>query len=95
MRCDYSTRLAASSDVEVQQAMAQSNFQGPVNCASRPRYIRGMDALTAGRNVHWGLVGIGERAENVGAQFRIWIRPGAGTEVELLVPGPVPTEAYA
>lgn len=57
----------------------------------------GMDAeaVTAGRNAHWGLVGMRERAENIGAQFRIWSRPGAGTEVEISVPGPVLTEAYA
>lgn len=58
---------------------------------------RGMDpeVVTAGRSAHWGLVGMRERAENIGAQFRIWSRLGAGTEVEISVPGPVLTKAYA
>ncbi len=37
-------------------------------------------------NGHWGLLGMRERAGNIGAQLRIWSRPGAGTEVEISVP---------
>ncbi|MBO9716139.1 MAG: hypothetical protein J7507_04860, partial [Pseudoxanthomonas sp.] len=50
---------------------------------------RGIDAQTlerGGRAGHWGLHGMRERAERVGAQLRIWSRPGAGTEVELRIP---------
>jgi signal transduction histidine kinase len=48
----------------------------------------GMDRemLDAGRNSHWGLVGMHERAKNIGAQLRIWSRKGAGTEVEISLP---------
>ena len=48
----------------------------------------GMDqeALRAGRTSHWGLLGMRERARNVGARLRIWSRRGAGTEVEITVP---------
>jgi signal transduction histidine kinase len=35
---------------------------------------------------HWGLRGMRERAENIGARFGIWSRPGAGTEVRVAVP---------
>jgi signal transduction histidine kinase/streptogramin lyase len=36
---------------------------------------------------HWGISGMRERAEKIGGQFKIWNRPGTGTEVELKVPG--------
>jgi len=45
--------------------------------------------LRAARNLHWGLVGMRERAANIGAKLRIWSRPGTGTEVEISVPNDV------
>jgi signal transduction histidine kinase len=45
--------------------------------------------LDAGRDGHWGLRGMRERAEQIGAQLDIWSETGAGTEVELRVPGSV------
>jgi signal transduction histidine kinase len=36
---------------------------------------------------HWGISGMRERSEKIGGQFRIWNRPGDGTEVELKVRG--------
>jgi signal transduction histidine kinase len=45
--------------------------------------------LDAGRDGHWGLRGMRERAEQIGAQIDIWSEAGAGTEVELRVPGSV------
>jgi signal transduction histidine kinase len=49
----------------------------------------GFDAkvVRAGRDPYWGLLGMRERAESMGAQLQIWSRPGAGTEVEVSVPG--------
>jgi signal transduction histidine kinase len=44
------------------------------------------EMFKSGRNSHWGLVGMHERAENIGAQLRIWSRKGAGTEVEISLP---------
>ena len=35
---------------------------------------------------HWGIAGMRERAERVGAQLRLVSQPGAGTTVEALVP---------
>lgn len=45
------------------------------------------EILRMGREGHWGLKGMHERAENIGARLKILSRPGAGTEVELSVPG--------
>ena len=39
-----------------------------------------------GRPGHFGLPGMRERAEQVGAVLRLWSREGAGTEVEIHVP---------
>jgi signal transduction histidine kinase len=47
------------------------------------------DVLQSGRQGHWGLSGMRERAERMGARLRLWSRAGAGTEVELSVPGHV------
>lgn len=41
----------------------------------------------SGRDNHWGLTGMRERANRISAKFELWSRPGAGTEVELTVPG--------
>jgi signal transduction histidine kinase len=45
--------------------------------------------LDAGRDRHWGLSGMRERAHEIGAQLDIWSEIGAGTEVELRIPGTV------
>jgi signal transduction histidine kinase len=45
--------------------------------------------LRSGREGHWGLSGMRERAERIGARFKVRSRAAAGTEVELTVPGHV------
>ena len=45
--------------------------------------------LNNGKAGHWGLSGMRERAEKIGARFRIWSKEGAGMEVELTIPGKV------
>jgi len=40
-----------------------------------------------GRPNHWGLQGMRERADKIGAQLKLWSRQATGTEVELIVPG--------
>jgi signal transduction histidine kinase/ligand-binding sensor domain-containing protein len=49
--------------------------------------------LQTGRPGHWGLVGMRERAERIGANFKVWSSPTAGTEVELSVPSHVAFQA--
>jgi len=44
------------------------------------------EAIQKESDSHWGLSGMRERAENIGAQFGIWSRTGAGTEVRIAVP---------
>jgi len=42
-----------------------------------------------GRDGHWGLSGMRERAERIGGTLRVLSRTGGGTEVELRVPSAV------
>jgi signal transduction histidine kinase len=44
------------------------------------------EAVQKQSDSHWGLSGMRERAENIGARFDIWSRTGAGTEVRVAVP---------
>jgi signal transduction histidine kinase/ligand-binding sensor domain-containing protein len=45
-----------------------------------------------GRAGHWGLPGVYERAEGIGAKLDIWSEAGAGTEVRLRVPAGIAYE---
>ncbi|HEL4845148.1 MULTISPECIES: sensor histidine kinase [Stenotrophomonas] len=45
----------------------------------------GIDDENAGHG-HWGLQGMRERAQRLGAELQLWTRPGLGTEVALAVP---------
>lgn len=49
---------------------------------------RGIDpnVLREGRDGHWGLSGMRERADRIGAHLRVMSRVSAGTEIELSVP---------
>jgi signal transduction histidine kinase len=56
---------------------------------------RGIDPelLQAGREGHWGLSNMRERAERIGAQLKVRSRAGTGTEVELSVPSAIAFQA--
>ena len=56
---------------------------------------RGIDphVLHSGRDGHWGLSGMRERSEGIGASLKLRSRIGAGTEVELTVPGLIAFES--
>jgi signal transduction histidine kinase len=51
----------------------------------------GIDAATLnkGREGHWGLFGMRERAQKIAGHVEIWSEHGAGTEIELKVPAKV------
>lgn len=56
---------------------------------------RGIDPKVVkdrGRAGHWGLRGIYERAEGIGARLDIWSEEGAGTEARLRVPAAIAYE---
>ena len=55
---------------------------------------RGIDpqVVHGGSDGHWGITGMRERAQRIGATLKIRSRADAGTEVELRVPGPVAFE---
>jgi len=47
---------------------------------------------TGGRAGHWGLRGVRERAQQIGARLHFWSEAGAGTEVEITVPSAIAYE---
>jgi signal transduction histidine kinase/ligand-binding sensor domain-containing protein len=51
--------------------------------------------LLSGRDGHWGLPGMRERAERIGAKLQVWSRPAAGTEVELSVPSHLAFQSHS
>jgi signal transduction histidine kinase len=56
---------------------------------------KGMDSkvlAAGGRAGHWGLPGVRERAQKLGARLDFWSEAGAGTEVQLTVPAAVAYE---
>jgi signal transduction histidine kinase len=51
--------------------------------------------LQTGREGHWGLSGMRERADRIGAQFHVMSSASAGTEIELSIPGSVAFQGQA
>jgi signal transduction histidine kinase len=52
---------------------------------------KGMDprVLQGNSSGHWGLRGVRERAERIGAKLDVWSEAGAGTEFQLTVPADI------
>jgi signal transduction histidine kinase len=83
-------RHSRASCIEVELEYAPKCFRMVVRddgCGIDPQ------VLHAGREGHWGLPGIRERAERVGARLRVWSRPAAGTEVALSIPNSIAFES--
>ncbi len=84
-------RHSRATKIEVEVDYSASNLRILVRdngCGIDPQVLR------AGREGHWGLPGMRERAEKVGAKFRVLSRAEAGTEVELTVPGQVAFQSH-
>ena len=83
-------RHSRASCIEVELEYAPKRFRIVVRddgCGIDPQVLR------AGREGHWGLPGMRERAERVGARLSVWSRAAAGTEVELSVPNSIAFES--
>jgi signal transduction histidine kinase/ligand-binding sensor domain-containing protein len=81
---------AQASNVEVEVEYASSYLRIMVRddgCGIDPQ------VLDAGRQGHWGLPGMRERSEGIGASLKLRSRIGAGTEVELIVPSTIAFES--
>jgi hypothetical protein len=83
-------RHSGASSVEVELAYTANWMRVLVRdngCGIKP------DVLRSGREGHWGLSGMRERAERIGAKFKVMSGPSSGTEVELSVPGNIVFQA--
>ena len=77
---------ARANDIEVQVEYANAFFRVLVSddgCGINPQI------LDAGREGHWSLPGMHERSQKIGATLKLRSRIGAGTEVELTIPGAI------
>ena len=77
---------AHATKIEVEVDYASRNFGVTVRdngCGIDP------EVLKSGREGHWGLAGMRERAEKIGGKLEVSSGIHAGTEVELSIPGPL------
>jgi signal transduction histidine kinase/ligand-binding sensor domain-containing protein len=77
---------AGASEIEVEIEFAARALRVLVRddgCGIDPEVLR------SGRDGHWGLSGMRERSEAMGARLKVWSRERAGTEIELSVPGAI------
>jgi signal transduction histidine kinase/ligand-binding sensor domain-containing protein len=82
-------RHSHGRDIEVELEYAPSHLRVLVRdngCGIDPQIAR------SGRDGHWGLSGMRERAERIGARFRVLSGASAGTEVEISIPGSIAYE---
>ena len=85
-----SFRHSGASRIEVELEYAASQLRVLVRddgCGIDPQVVQ------SGRDGHWGLSGMRERAERVGAKLKVLSQAGSGTEVELCVPGHIAFES--
>jgi len=82
-------RHSRATRVEVDLEYADSDLRMKVRdngCGVDPR------VLDAGREGHWGLAGMQERATKIGGLLKIYSNASAGTEVELSIPSSIALE---
>jgi ligand-binding sensor domain-containing protein/signal transduction histidine kinase len=76
-------RHSGAFAIEVEMVYSRSQFRLVVDddgCGIDPRMVQ----TGSGR---WGLPGMRERSEKIGARLRVWSRTEKGTRVELSIPG--------
>jgi signal transduction histidine kinase len=77
-------RHSGANNLEVELEYAANQMTVLVRddgCGIDPQVLR------SGRDGHWGLSGMRERAESIGASFRVLSAAAAGTQIELCIPG--------
>jgi len=82
-------RHSGAREIEVQIEYRPAELRVSVHdngCGINPQQLK------CARAGHWGLQGMRERADRIGARLRVWTRVALGTEVELCVPGSVAFE---
>jgi signal transduction histidine kinase len=87
-------RISREALVNAFQHAEASEIEVEIEFAARALRVlvrddgRGIDpeVLRAGREGHWGLSGMRERAERMGARLKVWSRERGGTEIEISVP---------
>jgi signal transduction histidine kinase len=87
-----SFRHSAASRIEVEVEYSTSQLRVVVRdngCGIEAQ------VLESGRAGHWGLSGMRERAERIGAKLKLLSRTGDGTELELRVPAHIAFESYS
>jgi len=75
---------AAAQSIEVEIHYDEKNFRIRIRDDGKgidPEILRG-----EGREGHYGLAGMQERAKLVGGKLKIWTEMDSGTEVELIIP---------
>jgi signal transduction histidine kinase len=76
---------AKNIEVEIGYGISQMRLRIRDDGRGMPDEVLG----SGNRSGHWGLPGMHERAARIGARLGVWSKPGAGTEVELLIPGSI------
>jgi len=75
---------AKSIEIELKYSSTQLRvFVRDDGCGIDPKLI------STGTDGHWGLVGMRERADRIGARFHVFSNATVGTEIELSVPSHV------
>ena len=85
-------RHAQASSIEVEIQYTANHLRISVRddgCGIDPHILH------TGREGHWGLPGMRERSEGIGAKLKLLSRTGAGTEVDLAVPGNIAYPQHA
>ena len=78
---------SGANSIELQIIYADNDFRVRVRDDGRGIDPGALEERS--RPGHWGITGMRERAQKIGAHFEIWSRHGAGTEIELKIPASV------
>jgi signal transduction histidine kinase len=85
-------RHSHAKNIEIEMRYSPNHLRVLVRddgCGIEPHIVK------SGREGHWGLPGMRERAEQIGARLHVYSGASGGTEVELSVPGHVAFQGKA